>query len=193
MAEIIDIIPKFGDEENNEEQTKIQPMTVEVESEDKKKKDIYPQMRLLVFGLHREDGNPLEKNRINAIMFETNDGEKTFSVVVTADGNASMYFDNGTILSGFGKGDPNIKRTAAAVCANAQKYLPDLTKSKDMSQPAEMRRAIFIITDGGFYRTVTPVENLDDLDEAQSYLTGLYAVVINTIHHSPLLENRRNQ
>lgn len=193
MAEIIDIIPRYGDENPEEKETKAQPTRVEVESEQKKKKDIYPEMRLLVFGLHREDGNPFEKNKINAMMFETNDGEKTFSVVVTADGNASMYFDNGTILSGFGKGDPNIRKTAAVVCAKAQEYLPELTKSKDMSQPAEMRRAIFIITDSGFYRTVTPVDGLDGLDEAQSFLTGLYAVVINTIHNSPLLKNRGQQ
>ena len=152
------------------------------------KLDLYMELRKLVLGLHRKDTKPEDMDKVNAVLVDTNDGRKTFSVAAVIDGNCSLYFDNGQYIIGLGK-DPDIADAAKQFASKAVESLPDTKPVTDTEiLPEPFYRTFYLITDGGIYRTIAPTDSPMGMPPAQMHLTSLLSALLRAIHNSPALK-----
>ena len=150
--------------------------------------DLYMELRKLVLGLHRKDTAPEDMDKVNAVLVDTNDGRKTFSVAAVLDGNCSLYFDNGQYIIGLGK-DPDIAEAARQFAHKAGESLDTMKLVTDTELlPEPFYRTFYIITDGGVYRTIAPTDSPMGMPPAQMHLTSLLSALLRAIHNSPALK-----
>lgn len=149
----------------------------------------YMELRKIALGLHSKEGRPGDVDKVNAVLVDTNDGQRVFSIVAVADGNCSMYFDNGKFLIGLGKKDEDIARAAKLFTMQAEKaltFIPKVTNTDVL--PAPYRRTFYLVTDGGIYRTIAPTDDPMGMPFDQTLLTNLLSNLMKKIHTSPLMQ-----
>jgi hypothetical protein len=104
------------------------------------------------------------------VLMETTYGEVVMSVVVFADGSASLYFSSGGGFLGGGE-NPSVNQAARALVAKAATEVQHFEPATDHAPPADGMTRFYLRTDGGL---LTAEAAEEDLGENRHVLSALF-------------------
>lgn len=111
----------------------------------------YSRMRSQALSVRRDEigiPDPRDATKPWGVIMESGLEGGTMTLVAFADGTASIYLSNGTVMVGGGEHE-NIRKVAQALVATAGKLGSEMKKTTDFPAPAKGQSTFYLRTDGG--------------------------------------------
>lgn len=111
------------------------------------------------------------------------------TMVCFINGAANLYFNNGGEYSGAAQKYPNLVRAAHTLVANAGQLLPKCEKTKSYDLPVGKTNNIFLLTNGGIYKTSIPAGIIPEDQPEKRSIYVLYQNVLNELRSCQLKDD----
>ena len=119
--------------------------------------DHYRMTREIALHIHMPS---LMNEPVQVVLMDWNIGNRTASVVATADGTASLYFSNGGGFIGGSQRYPAIREAALDAIQTAAKLLPLFEQTETTDLPTRGEVAFYLNTKTGTFRATATEEQL---------------------------------
>lgn len=127
------------------------------------------------------------EHEVYAVVIDSNDGGRIYTVACFADGTCSVYYHSGAAHLGMGQKSSKIAGAAKAMVFSSEQVLPVLEVSDDFTLPLDGERNFYLLTKNGVYKAKTNKNTIEESSREYKFLNFLAFNIAEKLKTSKLI------